>query len=107
MLSGINTIVSKHFELFFRDMTDKPGNEFHCRNTLGNSFIIFVSGIVESYIFSIVVVDTGRSNHRPPKVSADVFNGNRRSTAVRLGTDIKAIGIILINIIFDFVKRRT
>ena len=107
MQSGINTIVSEHFKLFFRDVTDEAGDKFHCRNTFCNGFIIFVPGVVEGNIFSIVAVDTGRSNHRPPKVSADIFDGNGRGAEIRLCADIKTIGMIFIDIIFNSGKGRT
>jgi hypothetical protein len=103
-MSGIDAIVTKHFKLFFRDVTDESGDEFHCRNTFGNFFVIFVSGVVEGNIFTIVAVDTGRSNHRPPKVSADIFDGNGRGAEIRLCADIKTIGMVFIDIIFNFGK---
>ena len=107
MMSGIDAIVTKHFKLFFRDVADESGDEVHCRNTFGNFFVIFVSGVVEGNIFPIVAVNTGRSNHRPPKVSADIFDGNGRGAEIRLCADIKTIGMIFIDIIFNSGKGRT
>ena len=107
MLSGVEAIVTKHFKLSFWDVTDEPGNEFHCRNALGNSFFIFMSCIVKGYVFTIIVINARGSNYRPTKVSADVFNGNRRCATIRLCTDIKSIGMIFVNIVFNSSKRRT
>lgn len=106
-MSGIDAVVTQHFKLFFRDVSDKPYDEIHDRNTFCNSFVVFVSGVMEGYIFTIVVVNARRSNHRTAKISADILDSDGRSTKVRLGTDIKAIRMVSVNFVFHSAERRT
>ena len=76
--------------MFFRDMPDKALNKFHDRNGFFHILVIFMTVIMESYVLSVVTVDAGSSNHRPPEVTTDVFRNDFRVTFVWLGVDIKA-----------------
>jgi len=107
MMPSIDAIVPKHFELFFRDVLNKAGDEIHRRDAFGNCFVVFMSGVVKSDIFTIVVINARRSNYRTTEISADVFNSNRRSAQIRPCTNIKTVGVIVIDIIFNSGKGRT
>ena len=61
---------------------------------------------MKSNKISIIVINSGTGNERPPKVTTDVFNCDIRSAKVWLGSNIKAIFMLFINGIFDFVERR-
>ena len=58
MMLGIDAVVTKHFKVFFRDMNNKTFNEIESGNALLYSLIIFVSGVMEGNIFSIIFVNT-------------------------------------------------
>jgi hypothetical protein len=61
---------------------------------------------MKSNEISIIVINSGTGNDRPPKVTTDVFNCDIRSAKVWFGSNIKAIFMLFINGIFDFVERR-
>lgn len=82
MVSGIEPIVTKHFNMFFWDMNNQAFYKVRSRKALRDIFIIFMSDIVESHIFTVIFINAGSGNNRTYKVSADVFNGDIRSTEV-------------------------
>ena len=75
----------------FRDMLDKMLNKFYDRNGSFHILVIFMTVIMESYVLSVVTVNAGSSNHRPPEVTTDVFRNDFRVTFVWLGVDIEAL----------------
>ena len=72
-MSGIETVIANHFELLVRDMLYKELDEIHGRNRFADKGIIFMFVVVKGNRLSVVRIDSGQSNHRSPKVSADVF----------------------------------
>ena len=58
MMFGVNTVVSKHFKMFFRDMYNKPFDEIESRNTFFDGLMVFVPGVVECDVFTIVFINT-------------------------------------------------
>ena len=63
-VSCIEIIVSNYFEMFFRDVTDKPFNEIKNRDCFSNKFFILMTVVVKGNIFSIIVINTSGSNYR-------------------------------------------
>ena len=107
MVFCIDTIIAKHLKVFFRDMYNEPFNKIEGRNTFFDGFVIFVSGVMESDIITIVFINAGSSNNRTPQVSADIFDGNVRGTEIGLGPDIESVSVIFINVILYFTERRS
>lgn len=107
MVLGIDTIVTQHLEMFFGDMDDEAFDEVQGGNAFFDGFVIFVPCVVKSNKFTIIFINAGGSNNGTPQVSADVFDGYIRSAGVGLGTDIETIGMIFVDIIFDFPERGT
>ena len=103
----IYPIVAKHFEMFFGDVDNKFLNEVQSRNGFSNSFIVFVSSVMKGYIFAVIIINTRCGDNRSAKISADVFNGDIRSTKIWLGTNIKAVSVFREQFIFDFTKSWT
>mgnify|MGYP000024506149 FL=1 len=91
--------------MFFGDMDNQFFDEVQSRDGFGNSFVIFVSGIMKSYIFTVIMINTGCSNNRSAEISADVFNGNIRGAEIWLCTNIKPIRVLRVHFIFNFTKR--
>lgn len=90
--------------MFFRDMPDQAGNEFHYWDGFHNELVVFVSVVMKSNIFTIVFINAGSGNDGAAKISADVFGNNFRIAFVGLGINIKAIFVIVITFSFDFLK---
>ena len=107
MVLGIDTIVTQHLEMFFGDMDDEAFDEVQGGNAFFDGFVIFVPCVVKSNKFTIIFINAGGSNNGTPQVSADVFDGYIRSAGGGLGTDIETIGMICVDIIFDFPERGT
>jgi len=55
----IYPIVAKHFEMFFRDVDNQFLDEVQSRNSFSNSFVVFVSGVMKGYIFTVIIINTG------------------------------------------------
>lgn len=89
-------IVSDLFEMLFRDMPDQTGNEFHYRDGFHNKFVVLMSVIMKSNIFTIVFINAGSGNDGAAKISADVFGNNLRITFIGLDINIKAIFVSVI-----------
>ena len=83
-------------------MDDEAFDEVRGGNAFFDGFVIFVPCVVESNKFTIIFINAAGSNNGTPQVSADVFDGHIRSAGVGFGTDIETIGMIFVNIIFDF-----
>jgi len=82
MFSGIDAIIADLFEMFFRDRPDEPLDEFHSGQGLFYVSIIFMAVVMERDSLSVITVNTGGCNHRPSKISADIF---RRTLSRLLG----------------------
>lgn len=102
---GIDAIITEHFEMLFGYVNDQTLNEFHGRNAFRNGFVVFMPGIVESNKFTIVFVNTGRGDDRPPQIPCNVFDGGLRSAVIGFRTNIEAFFVILINVVSDFFER--
>ena len=103
---GVDAIVSEHLKVFLEYMYNQSFDEIKSGNTFFNGFIVLVSCVMKSNIIAVIFINTRGGDNGTTKVSADVFDGDIRSTKVRFGTDIEAFGMIFKNIIFDFAKRR-
>ena len=51
---GINTVVTDHFEMFFRDMLNKTFHEFKGRNGFDDVFLITMPVVMESDTIPVV-----------------------------------------------------
>lgn len=63
-VSGINPIITDHFEMFFGNMLSQSCNEIENRHCFGNKLVIFVTVVMESDIISIIGVNAGGCNDR-------------------------------------------
>lgn len=104
---GIDAVITKHFEMLFGDVDNKSLNEIESRNRFNNGFVIFVPCVMKGYIFAIIVINTGSGNNGSFELSADIFNGDVRSTKIRLCTNIKTISMFGIHFVFNTTEGRT
>lgn len=104
MVTGVETIVTQHFEMLFRDMNNQPFYKVKGRNTFRNILIVFMSCVVKGNVIAIIFVNTGSGNNRTTEISADIFNSDIGSTEIWFGSDIKAVGMESVHPVFDFAE---
>ena len=107
MMFCIKAIVTQHFEMLLRDVYDKSFHKVKNRDAFGDGFIIFVASVMKGNSVTIVAVNTRGSDNRSSEIPADIFDGDVGSAEIGFSTDIESIGMIMINIIFDFAERRS
>ena len=93
MMFCIYPIVAKPFEMFFRDVDNQFFDEVQSRNGFSNSLVVFVSGVMKGYIFTVIIINTRCGNNRSAKVTTDVLNGDIRSAKIWFCTNIKTVGM--------------
>ena len=102
----INAIITNHFEMLVGDMNNQARNKVDGRNAFGYSFMIFMSLIMKSHGVPIIRINSGGGDNRPPKIPADILNGDIRRASVRFGSDIKAIRMFFLYIRTFYNKNR-
>ena len=88
-------------------MTDKPFDKFRGRDGFFHIGIIFMPIVMEGNIFPIIFINAGSSDHRPAKISANIFDNSFGVAFIGFGINIKAMFVILITECFRFFERRT
>ena len=104
-MSGVKAAITDHFEMFFRDMADEPFDEINDRNGVLNILFIFVAVIMKSNLSAIVMIDSGSSDNRASKISANVFNDSFWVTLIRFSINIKAMFMFRVAKGFNSFKR--
>lgn len=107
MVFRVDTVITQHFKVLFRDVNNETFDEVHSRNTFSDSKLIFMSCVVEGYIVSVIVINAGGGNDRATKVSADVLDGDIGGTGIGLGSHIKTFRMEGIHVVFDLAKGRS
>lgn len=103
-VSGIESIVTDHLEVFFRDMPDQPLNKFESGNGFLNISFIFMAVIVKSNQIAIITVNAGGSDDRAAEIAANVFENITRFALSGFGKHIEAIFVIEEDRGFDFLE---
>lgn len=104
---GVKTVITEHFEVLIRDMTNKFFDKFGGRDGLGNKLIIFMAIVMESNILTVVIVNSRHGNNRTTKITGDVFDdffGVRKS---RFGIDIETVRTVFVAKSLHFFEGRT
>lgn len=107
MVFGINAVVADHFKVPVRDMYDQPFDKVNGRDAFCDCFMVLMALIMERHGIPVTGINPGSGDDRSSKVSADVFNGDIRRTQVRFGSNIKAFGMVFIDLILKLLKRRS
>ena len=81
-MTSIYAEIPDHLKMLFRDVTNEAFDEVHGGNGFGDKLVILVTSVVEGagIIHLVVGINTGSSNDRAPKISADVFQNLMRVT---------------------------
>lgn len=98
-MASIETIITDHFKMLFRDVADESFDKVHSRNGLMDQDIIFVSVVMEGNSISklVIGVDTGSGNHGTAKIAADVVEDSRGSAFIAFGINVETVFGIVIN----------
>lgn len=105
MVFCINTIVADHLKVLVRDMYNQTFDKVDNGNTFRDDFMVLMALIVECHGIPVIAINPGSGNDGPAQVSADIFNGDIRGTQIGFGSDIKTIGVVFVNLVFQFIKR--
>ena len=100
----IESPVADHLEMFFRDMPDEPLDEFHSGQGLFYVRVIFMAVVMERDSLSVITVNTGGCNHRPSKISADIFDHGIRVAFVGFCINIEPVFVLFVTECFCFLK---
>ncbi len=106
-MSCIETAISDHFEMFFRDMPDETFNEIYSRNSLFDILIVFMSIIVEGDIFAIIFINARSCNNRSAKITTDIFRNSFRVAFIVFGIHIKTVFMFFVTFGFHLFERWT
>ena len=71
-MACIEAAITDHFKVFFRDVPDQTSDEIHSRKCFFNIGIILMTVVMESNVFTIVVINAGYRDDRPSKVTANI-----------------------------------
>ena len=103
----INPIVTDHFKVSVRDMYNQAFDKVNGGDAFGYSFMVLMALIVEGHRSPIIGINPGSGNDGPAQISADIFNSDIRGARIGFGPDIKPIGMVFVNLVFKFLKRRS
>lgn len=102
----IQTAITNHFKMFFRDVSDETFYEIHNRQGLLHILIVFMAVIVESNSISIIPVNPGCGNDGSAKIATNIFGNGFRIAEIGLGIDIEAVFVLSVAFCFYFFKGR-
>ena len=90
-VSCIETTISDHFKMLFRDMLDQTFDEVYYRNGFLNILVIFMPVVMKSDGLGIfvIMVDPGGGNDWSSEITPDIFCYNFWVTFVWFGIDVK------------------
>ena len=80
--------------------------KFHSRYGFFNILFVFMPVIVKCDEFTIIVINTGSSDNRTSKITANVFDGRSGVAFLRFGIDIEPMRMIFVTGRFNLFERR-
>ena len=99
MVFCINAVVADHFKVPVRDMYAQPFDKVNGRDAFCDCLMVLMALIIERHTIPVIGINPGSGNDRSSKISADVFKGDIRRTQVRFGSNIKAFGMVCVDLI--------
>lgn len=106
-VSGIQSAISNHFKVFFRDMGKESFDEINSGDSFLDVFIIFMTIVMKSNRIPIIAVYSGGCDNGTSKVTTDIFDGCVRIAEVRFGINVETMFMVAVTFGFDLFKRRT
>ena len=103
----VETAISNHFKVFFRDVSDETFDKINGRDSFFHIFFVFMPVIMKSDQFTIIFINAGSGYGRTPEITANIFDYIFGITFLRFRINIKTIQMVRIVFCFCFFKRRT
>lgn len=103
-VAGIDTAITDHFIMLFRNMPDEPFYEIHNRNGFFHIFVIFVPVVVESNKIAVIFVNPGCGDYGTPEIAANIFDGCLWVAFVGLCIYVETFFVLLVTAGLDFFK---
>lgn len=107
MVLCINAVIADHFKMLVRDMYNQVFDKVDGGDSFCDCLVVLMTLVMERHKIPVIGINPGSSNDRSAKVSANVFNVDIRKIQVRFGSDIKAFGMVFVDLIFKLLKRRS
>ena len=107
MVFCIDSVITKHFKMLFRDVNNKLFNKLNSRESLNNKNIVLVSVVMEGNVFTVIGIDARSSNNRSAKITTDIFENISVVSEVGFGIDVETMFKVFIEQGFDFFKGLT
>ena len=106
-MSGIDSIVAYHFEMFFGNMPYEFFDKIVDVKSFSYKLVIFVPVVVKGYALTVIGIYSGRSNNRSAEISTDIFDNLVGLAIIWFRINVKSILVLLIANSFDFFERST
>jgi len=103
-VSGIDTVVTDHLEMFFGDMLSQACDEIKDGDSLNNEFVILVAVVMEGDKIPVIGINPRSSNDWSAEIAANVFDDLGGLAVIRHGADIEAIFVVSIDGGLDFFE---
>lgn len=73
-MSGIESIITNHFEEFFWDVLSQAGDKIKNRNGFNNELIVFMAVVMKRNGIAIIRIDSRGSDNWSSQIAPDIFN---------------------------------
>ena len=106
-VTGIDTTITDHFIMLFRDVPDKTLYKFHNRDGFFHILLIFVAVVMESDKVAVIFINPGCSDDRTAKLASNVFDGCFGVTFAGFGIYVETFLVFPVAARLDFFKGGT
>ena len=93
-VSCIDTVVTNHFEMLFRNMANKLFHKFGNGNRFINKLVVLVSVVMKGYKVTVILIDSGGSDDRTTEITTDIFDNLVVITFVWFGINVEAVRVV-------------
>lgn len=81
----IENVISNHFKVFLRDVSDETFDEINSRDSFFHIFFVFMAIVMKSNEFTTILINSGSGNNR----TTDILDNVLRIAFVRFCIDIE------------------
>lgn len=106
-MAGIDTAITDHLIMLFRNMPDGPFYEIHNRNGFFHIPVIFVLVVMESDKAAVIFVNPGCGDDGATGIAANIFDGCLGTAFVWLCIYVETFFVLSVTAGFDFFKGRS
>jgi len=96
-MSGINSIITDHFKMFFRDVLSKPWHEIKNRDGFDDQFLVFMAIVMKSNKITVVRINTRSCNDWSAKITTNVLNHVRGVAFIGHSSNVKTIFMLMVD----------